>query len=148
MTATQVLLLPVGADLYALPMEWAREVVAAPKVTLLATAPPVVIGLFNLRGQIVPLLDTATLLGLGTVETTSFAVVVNCPQGLAGLATTGFPQRHMIDEPTGPSELQGTTALYRVGQRVAALLDPSELLSPDRLRGPDSRVGVAPGGHG
>lgn len=148
MTATQALLLPIGADLFALPVEWAREVVVAPKVTPLATAPPVVIGLFNLRGQIVPLLDTATLLGLGAVETISHAVVVNSPQGLAGLATTGLPQGHTLEEPIGPSELPGTTGLHRVGDRVAALLDLALLLAPDRLRGPDLRVDVAAMGRG
>ena len=65
MTTMQALLLPVGDDLYALPMDWVREVVAAPTVTRLVTAPSVVLGLFNLRGQIVALLDTAALLGNG-----------------------------------------------------------------------------------
>jgi len=51
MKTDQALLLPVGDDLYALPMAWVREVVAAPQLTRLVTAPSVVLGLFNLRGQ-------------------------------------------------------------------------------------------------
>ena len=73
MSGIQALLLPVEGDLYALPMDWAREVVAAPPLTRLVTAPPIVLGLFNLRGQIVPLLDTAALLGMGTAATTTLA---------------------------------------------------------------------------
>jgi chemotaxis signal transduction protein len=148
MTAVHALVLPVGADLYALPVDWVREVVAAPTVTRLATAPSVVMGLFNLRGQIVPLLDTAALLGLGTVETTAFAVVLNCPQGLVGLATTGFPQRRELGAPTGPSELPGTTGLYQLDQEVAALLDPAALLTPERVGGPESRSDPATIGAG
>jgi len=68
MTGTHAVLLPVGADLYAVPMGWVREVVAVPPPTRLVTAPPLVLGLFNLRGQIVPLLDTAALLGLRSAE--------------------------------------------------------------------------------
>jgi purine-binding chemotaxis protein CheW len=139
MTAVQVLLLPVGNDWYALPMEWVREVVAAPRLTRLVTAPSMVLGLFNLRGQIVALLDTAALLGLGSVRTTSFAVVVNGPQGLAGLATTGLPQRGVLGTPIGPSELPGTAGLYRVDQQVSTLLDPTTLLTPDRVNGSGSR---------
>jgi purine-binding chemotaxis protein CheW len=135
MSGVQALLLPVGGDLYALPVDWVREVVAAPTVTRLATAPAVVLGLFNLRGQIVPLLDTAALLGIGAVETTLFTVVVNCPQGPVGLAATGFPQRAVLDTSIGPSELPGTTGLYQVDQRVAACLDPAALLTPERVGG-------------
>jgi purine-binding chemotaxis protein CheW len=133
MTGIQALLLPVEGDLYALPMEWAREVVAAPAMTRLVTAPTLVLGLFNLRGQIVPLLDTAALLGMGTVATTAFAVVINHPQGPVGLAASGLPQRAVLDSPTGPSELPGTAGLYRLGERVTALLDPAALLTPERL---------------
>ena len=57
----ETVLLPVGDELYAVPMESVREVVADPPITTLATAPPLVFGLFNLRGQIVPLFDTAAL---------------------------------------------------------------------------------------
>ena len=144
----QALLLPVGADLYALPVDWAREVVAVPSVTPLATAPPVVLGLFNLRGQIVPLLDTAVLLEVGAVEQSTFAVVLDTPHGLVGLATTGLPERQVLDAPAGPSELPGTTGLYQVGQRVAALLDPTVLLSAERLRGLESRVDLSTAGEG
>jgi purine-binding chemotaxis protein CheW len=138
MTGAETLLLPVGRDLYALPVEWVREVVAAPRLTRLPTSPPVVLGLFNLRGQIVPLLDTAALLGIGTPEPTAFVVVVDCPQGPVGLAATGFPQRAVLAASIGASELPGTTGLYRVGQRVAALLDPAALLSSERLGGQGS----------
>ena len=93
MTGIQALLLPVGADLYALPVDWVLEVVAAPTVTPLATAPAAVLGLFNLRGQIVALLDTAALLGIGTVAASAFAVVVSSAHGPVGLAASGFPQR-------------------------------------------------------
>jgi purine-binding chemotaxis protein CheW len=135
MTGVQALLLPVGADLYALPVDWVLEVVAAPTVTPLATAPAAVLGLFNLRGQIVPLLETAALLGIGTVEASAYAVVVNSAHGPVGLAASGFPQQTVLDASIGPSELPGTTGLYQLGQRVAACLDPESLLTHERIAG-------------
>jgi chemotaxis signal transduction protein len=145
-TAVQALLLPVGDDFYALPVSWIREVVAAPLLTQLVTAPVRVLGLFNLRGQIVPLLDTAALLGIGNTDTVAFAVVVNWDQGPTGLAVTAFPHRVELETPTGPSDLPGTLGLFQVGERIAALLDPVALLAPDRLGGAEPRMDPAPAG--
>jgi purine-binding chemotaxis protein CheW len=147
MTGVQALLLPVGDDLYALPMTWVREVVAAPRLTRLVTAPPIVLGLFNLRGHIVALLDTAALLGTGTTGAAAlaFAVVVDGPRGPAGLATTGFPQRGVLEVPTGESELPGTNGMYQVDEQIVVLLDPVALLTPESVAGLDVRPDLEPG---
>jgi purine-binding chemotaxis protein CheW len=143
MITMQALLLPVGDDLYALPMDWVREVVSAPAVTRLVTAPSNVLGLFNLRGQIVALFDTAALLGTGTIGSAAFAVVVNSPEGPAGLAATGFPQRGVLDQPVGESELPGTNGQFQVDQHVAVLLDPVSLLTPEPVGGQEFRADQA-----
>jgi chemotaxis signal transduction protein len=145
-TAVQALLLPVGDDFYALPVSWIREVVAAPELTELVTAPDRVLGLFNLRGQIVPLLDTAALLGIGSIDRVAFAVVVNWDQGPTGLAVTAFPHRVELEQPTGPSDLPGTLGLFQAGHRIATLLDPVALLAPDRLAAAESRMDPARAG--
>jgi chemotaxis signal transduction protein len=144
----QAVLLPVGAELYAVPMDWVRVVVAAPPVTRLPTSPPLVLGLFNLRGQIVPLFDTAALLGVGAVGAVKFAAVIQTPDGLVGLAATGLPQRAVLEAPTGPSELPGTNGVYQLTRRVAVLLDPAALLTPERLGGRDVRAVALPTGVG
>ncbi len=143
MKTDQALLLPVGDDLYALPMAWVREVVAAPQLTCLVTAPSVVLGLFNLRGHIVALLDTAALLGTGTIGAAAFAVVVDGPQGPAGLATTGFPQRGVLDAPAGESELPGTAGRFHVDGQIVVLLDPVALLTPEAVGGLEVRADLA-----
>ncbi len=143
MTVLPAVLLPVGADVYAVPVGWVREVVPAPALTPLVTAPPAVLGLFNLRGQIVPLLDTAALLGLGAVGTVAFVVVLQSGDGLAGLAATGLPRRAGLDREVGPSALPGTAGSYQIDGLAAVLLDPAALLESDRLRGADHAL---PGG--
>lgn len=140
-------LLPVGSDLFAVPIESVREVLAAPVVTGLVTAPAFVLGLINLRGEIVPLLDSAALLGLGALGDTSFAAVIHTPHGPAALAVTGFPQRAELGPPVGQSELPSTLGSYRLDDRVAVLLDPIDLLSPERLGGSDTNPAAAIGGH-
>lgn len=140
MTGMQAVLLPVGVDLYAVPVACVREVVAAPAVTRLVTAPSTVLGLLNVRGEIVPLWDTAALLGVGHLGAAPFAMVLRTEQGLAGLTASAFPERALLDAPAGPSELHGTVGAYRLGERVAVLIDPAVALATERQGAPEGRV--------
>ncbi len=146
MTDLQAVLLPVGADLYAVPVGWVKEVVVAPLLTPLVTAPPLVLGLFNLRGQIVPLLDTAALLGLGTAGPAAFALVLQSPHGLVGLAATAIPKRAVLSSPSGPSELPGTAGNYLLERQVVVMLEPEALLASKELGGAANRAGAVPSG--
>jgi purine-binding chemotaxis protein CheW len=129
-----VVLLPVRADLYALPVEWVQQVVAAPSVTRLVTAPSPVIGLFNLRGEIIPLLDTAALLGIGRLTSPAFAVVLHSSLGPVALAATELPGNLSLDGPAAASDLPGTAGTYQAGELLLVLLDPSTLLAAGRFR--------------
>ena len=131
----RALLVPVGPELHALDMTWVREVVATPLVTELPGAPSSVLGVFNLRGDIVPLFDTAALLGLGTAAGGRFAAVVETPMGLAGLVATGIPEAVELGESIGATETEGMLASYSIGNRIATLLDLDALLAPARIGG-------------
>lgn len=121
--------MPVGADWYALDVHAVGEVVAHPAVTAVPAAPPALLGLLNLSGEIVPLFDTAALLGLGPMPAGPFATVVRTTKGPAGLSVSGAPE---------PAEL---------GDRHATLVDLQQLLGA----GPDRRLrgarGAKPGGR-
>jgi purine-binding chemotaxis protein CheW len=130
--ALQALLVPVGADWHLLDMRGVREVVIAPLVTELPTASSLVLGVFNLRGEIVPLFDTAALLGLGATRSSAFAAVVETPFGPAGLAATGVPEAVELGQSTGSTETRGTSASFTIGARVATLLDLAVLFAPTR----------------
>lgn len=120
------------------------EVVTAPSLTPLVTAPPMILGLFNLRGEIVPLLDTAVLLGIGRTESVVFAVVLHTHQGPVGLSATAFPSRMHLEERLGSSELVNGTDVYRVGQQVAVLLDVEAVLASATSLGREPVTGPAP----
>ena len=91
-------MLPVGDDRYALAAEHVREVAAAPRTTDLPGMPAWALGLVNLRGEVVPLLDTAALLGLGPLPSAAFAVVVHTsPRRLTRpRAHAGIPGRSVV----------------------------------------------------
>lgn len=139
--AVRALAVPVGPDLYAVPIGAVREVVKAPLLTRLPTAPGIILGLFNLRGEIVPLLDTPALLGLSRIPGWSFVAVVRSSLGPAGLAATALPEPVVLAEPVGPSESPATAGTYAVGERLAVLLDIEALLGGASPRGHD----LAPG---
>lgn len=127
----RALLLPVGHDLYAADMAAAREVVAAPEVAPLPTAPATVIGVFNLRGEIVPVFDTAMLLGLGAGgHDVPFVGVVETALGPAGLAMSGIGESVELGEPLSTTETTGTLATYVHDDRLIVLLDVEVLLAP------------------
>lgn len=127
------LVLPVGREWFALEMERVREVVPAPLVTPLPTAPSALAGVFNLRGEIVPLFDLPALLGLGSVRDGTFAVVVECLHGLAGVIATAVPESAELATPIASSETDGITHTYAVGARVVSMLDPEQLFQPGRI---------------
>jgi purine-binding chemotaxis protein CheW len=141
------LVVPVGLDLYAVPMSSVREVVAAPSLTPLLTAPASVLGLFNLRGEVVPLFDTAALVGMGRLTAWPFAVVLKTPLGPAGLAASALPDSVVFGEQVGPSESPGTVGAYSAGGRLVVLIDVDALLAPARIGGGGHLIGVAETGH-
>ena len=138
MTTVRAVLIPVADEWHALPVEQVCEVVAAPRATPLPNAPAAVAGVFNLRGDIIPLFETAELLGLDGDREPSFAVVVRTPAGPAGLGTSGLPETRELGDP-----IQGADEdrpAWRVEDRLVGLLDPDVLLDVDRAKGDQARA--------
>jgi purine-binding chemotaxis protein CheW len=132
---TRAILLPVGRNWFALPPVALQEVVADPDITEVPAAPATVRGLFNVRGQIVPLLDTGELLGLGSPTDSPFAVVVRSARGPAGLAVTAMPEPAELAWLVGPTRARGTVGAYAAGERIAVMLDPLVLTAQLHLPG-------------
>ena len=126
----RALLLCVGEDVFAVPMAVAREVVVAPKLAPLPTVTASVAGIFNLRGEIVPVFDTAMLLGLQPIPSVAYVAVVETGLGPAGLAMTEVGESVELAEPIGATETPGTVASYALGTRIVVMIDVETLLAP------------------
>jgi chemotaxis signal transduction protein len=126
----EALLLPVGDELYAIETAAVREVVASPKLAALPTAPSTLLGVFNLRGEIVPVFDLAALLGLASTEGVPFVAVVDTSLGPAALALTRVAETAVLGEPIASTETVGTVATYSIGRQLAVLIDVATLLVP------------------
>lgn len=134
-----MLLLPVREGTWCVPLVAVREVLSAPRTTALPTARAAVVGLFNLRGSVLPLFDTPVLLGLPSTPA-QHAVVVEVAGELAALGTTGTPRTAELGRTVSAPEHPAALGTYDVlpgsgdtgspSQRdVAVLLDLERLLA-------------------
>ncbi|HYN94474.1 MAG TPA: chemotaxis protein CheW [Pilimelia sp.] len=129
------ILLPVGDELFAFDVSSVREVVMAPKVTRVPTLPPGVLGVFNLRGAVLPVLDAAALVAPSTPAGqprsggAGFAVVARCWAYDVALVVSAMPTMARLTGPVQPSESPGAAGMYRRGDRLVTMLDLAELLT-------------------
>jgi purine-binding chemotaxis protein CheW len=122
----------IGEDAYAVAMEAAREVVAAPEVTPLPAAPASVLGVCNVRGEIIPVFDTGALLGLNLITSYGAIAVIDTALGPAGMAMSDIGESVEVGESVADTETPGTLGAYAVDDRIAVLIDVEALLSPVR----------------
>jgi len=126
----RALLLPVADELYAIELSHLHAVVGDPRLFAVPTAPRGVLGAINLRGEIVAVLDTADLLGIGRLTTIAFVAVVDHPFGAVALAAEGRPVTVQLGDKVAPADLPGTVGTFAVPTGVATLLDIRSLLVP------------------
>lgn len=94
--STRALVVEDEAAPVAIAVAAVRSVVAAPSLAPLPTAPPLVLGLANVRGDVVPVLDTGLLLGLEPLGKAPFVLVVDTKAGPAGLAVLRMPRTEWV----------------------------------------------------
>jgi purine-binding chemotaxis protein CheW len=129
----RALLLPLHSDWYAVPLELVEQVLEPGRLTALPGAPAAALGVLNVRGRVVPVLDLGRLLGLEPVGRIAAVAVVGTSRGPAGLALGGIPTSEALANDLGPSSLVAGVARHRVGAGVATLLDLEAMLAPERL---------------
>lgn len=122
-------LLPLGDETYAVAAEHLREVVVAPRITALPGAPPSVLGLFSLRGSLLPIMDTARLLGRPPLDGVPLALVVDSGHDLAALAATGQPSVVDLDTMIRPAASPGAASVHPWAGGLVTVLDVASLLA-------------------
>jgi len=75
-SSRQVVVFELGREEYAAPIEQVREVVKVPKITLVPNGQAFVVGVMNLRGQIVPVIDLEKLFDLPAASQTAAQHIV------------------------------------------------------------------------
>ena len=124
----EALLIPVGDELHAVELALVREVVRAPQVAPLPGSPPWLLGLANLKGQVVPVVDSVRALGADSVGEHSHVAVVDTPNGLVAIAATSMPAPVHLGDHAGASERKGAKGRFAIDGTVASLLDLTALV--------------------
>jgi len=127
-------------DDYAISVAHIKEVVRLPEYRKVPDVPDFIRGVMNLRGRVVPLMDSAMRLGLGvpTYTNRTVVIVLESDGALTGLVADGvsgvcvFPPDTI--EPYSYSRESGIRAVLGLGRRdetSALILDIDHLLAAD-----------------
>jgi purine-binding chemotaxis protein CheW len=131
----------LGDALFGFDARKIQEVVKAGDITPVHHAPPYVVGIRNLRGKIITILDLAVRLELGSVEPDSETriLIIEWHDESMGLlvdrmADTIETERRSIEN--APPNLHGVSGRHllgvcRSGGRLVGLLDPDSVLKPE-----------------
>lgn len=108
----------VEGNCFVAPVAWAREAVPVGHVTPLPTAPPEVLGVVQVRGQILPLLDLPRMLGgrPATVRLGDVALLVGIGQTRALLS--GATALRVGDAPEGATRVDLPELFDRVRSHI------------------------------
>jgi purine-binding chemotaxis protein CheW len=124
----RVLVIAVNDAFFAVPMTTVHQVLRHPLVTRVPLSPSGLLGVVNVRGEIVPLLDTGVLTGTGGLVEPPFAVLVSGEKDMVGLAAEELPIAADFAEPVGPGTHPGELGVYSSGGRLVVLVDIEELV--------------------
>lgn len=116
----QLLLFALGGESYAFPLERVREVVKPGPITPVPSIPEHILGVMNLRGEILPVLDLKRLLGVdvGTLTPQGRIIVVKAPGMTVGFLADGVEDAIEVRESMEPplAILPERQAQYLQGQ--------------------------------
>ena len=134
--AGQYVTLSLGESVYAVPVAAVREIVRLPAVTRLPRAPECVEGLANLRGEVLPVLDLRTRLGLPRSAEEGRKVVILDFDGLGvGIVVDRTSQvlrveEHQIEhQPLGEDASELLAGVIRAHEAIFMLLETRALLT-------------------
>ena len=137
----EVLTFSLGDELYAIESEHVAEVLPLPQLTPLPGTPPHVLGIVNVRGHIVSLLDLRVLFELpsGGLFDKNFLAILRSPEMEFGLLIDRVQGMARIRREALQSELanlSGVRAAYLLGVTAeqCTVLDGARLLGDPSLR--------------
>ena len=119
----------VAGEHYALPVERVLEVAEPGDLTPVPGSPPQIIGVCNLRGQIVPVVSMSKLLSL-TEEAPGRIVVAELGALRAGLAVEGVLDVSELSNASEPTESPYLSGAILTDGTLVGLLDLDAILSP------------------
>ncbi len=129
---------------FALPIESVRETLRLRPITRVILTPPWLVGVFSLRGEIVPAIDIASWLGMPSVTlgdesrlvvvrhaTRPFGVLVD---KLAELRTVGTSELSPPPPTLSPAQAALVASVAATETGTVRIIDPDAILGSDAIR--------------
>ena len=133
----RVCLISLGGELFAIDLRNVREVFEVDVITPVPAMPPAVVGVANLRGTVVPIVDLRTVLGLPANGPVPFAIVIRHGSRQVGVLVDRVPEiRTVRREELLPAQTGGSNApkpfvsgVLRVEERMGGIVEVPTLLA-------------------
>lgn len=127
----------MGGELFTIDLKSVREVFVVESITPVPGMPPGLVGVTNLRGTVIPLLDLRPMFGLKAEAALRYAVVVQQGNWQAGVLVDTVPEIHTIAKDqflpapvgTGEGVFPFVSAVVKLGDRLRGVLETSVMLS-------------------
>lgn len=130
----------VGKEHYAIPLLTVREVIGLPEITPVPFTPNYFLGIMNLRGQIISVVDLRLKLGFAAGKNTSETAIIICDLGTTSLGVVVdsinavvAPKENEISPKPDIQSSRSTDYITGVFQRdkdLILLIDMVGILSP------------------
>jgi chemotaxis signal transduction protein len=117
-----------GGEQYALPVDSVREIAEMAEIAPVPGAPAGVLGVWNLRGDVLAALDLAALLGLEPAAEPSRIVVAENGEARAGLVVESVARVGALPEAREPADSHFLSASALVDGAPLGILDLDALL--------------------
>ncbi|RKN82018.1 chemotaxis protein CheW [Paenibacillus ginsengarvi] len=129
----------IAGERYAFPIEDIREIIKIQQITEIPNSKPYLLGVFNLRGTVAPVVSLRKRFGLPEIPFTpsSRIVIVSDKEALVGLVVDqvhqviSFPDIQPPPEKTGGREKRYVVGIGKNGSELVGLLKLERILYDD-----------------
>lgn len=133
----RVCLVALGEESFAVDLRQVREVFEPKLITPVPGMPAALVGVTNLRGTIIPLIDLRSALGVSSSVMPKYAVVIRQGTQQVGILVQEVPEIRTIqsDDLVAPSTRTATerrpmiSAFFKTENKLSAILELSRLLA-------------------
>ena len=131
---TRYLSFSLGAEDFAVPLLNVREVIGVPECTSLPFTPEYVLGIMNVRGQVITVIDLRKRLGMSIDKLTHESAVVVCEMnGVNQVLSPKSDELHEKPEVEKNSRSEYIEKIFRRDRHLVMFLDVSKILDVDRF---------------
>ena len=130
-------IISLGGELFTIDLKSVREVFVVESITPVPGMPSGLVGVTNLRGTVIPLLDLRPMFGLNAVEISRYAVVVQHGNWQVGVLVDTVPEIRTIAKNqfspapvgTGQGAFPFISTVVKLEDRMRGVLETSVVLS-------------------